>query len=87
MRTIYKYPLGERTTLALPEGARVRLVAMQRGHVTLWVEQVVGEGRALEERTFTPIATGNPIPENARHCGSAIYPDAGEIWHVYELIP
>lgn len=83
MRTIYKYPLGERTELQLPASSIVRHLAAQRQNLCLWIEQDITEV-VIELRLFLAIATGSPVPSRGQYVGTAAMPD-GDVWHVYEI--
>ena len=72
MRTIYKFPLviGEVNKVRVPDGSVVRMVANQRGNVTLWIE--VDPHANTVERHYVIFGTGSPIDAGACYVGSCI---------------
>jgi len=71
MRTIWKYPLNlpeEVTSLQVPQGAKVLTAAIQERrtlnsqYADLCVWMAVDDERALTERRFAVLTTGNPVP-------------------------
>ena len=93
MKTIWKFPLAIARTqrINMPEGAMSLHVAVQDTrepaangirHVktlTLWA---LVEGTAeVEERAFTVVGTGHPVPDGG-YIGSAMMDEL--VWHVFE---
>jgi hypothetical protein len=71
MRTIWKFQLGvseEVTSLQVPQGAKVLTAAIQEvrtlnsQYANLCVWFAVDDDRALVERRFAVLTTGNPVP-------------------------
>lgn len=83
MRTIYKFPLviGEVNKVRVPDGSVVRMVANQRGNVTLWIE--VDPHANTVERHYVIFGTGSPIDAGACYVGSCIVDPY--VWHVYRV--
>lgn len=83
MKTIWKYPIklsDTPTTIAIPHGGKVVMVAMQGAQPTLWVE--VEPSNEAEARCFAVHGTGHPISESRVHVGSFQSPPF--VWHVVE---
>jgi hypothetical protein len=90
MRTIHKFELepGVDREILLSACARVVHVAEQRtGWVTIWIENLPDAIPQLP-RKYMIFGTGHPIPDEAKHVGSALCAQFGAqfVWHVYEEI-
>lgn len=91
MKTIWKYPIHVRDTVAiempkeahfLPTVATARLEYGEHGLV-VWAE--VDPDQPTETRILYVVGTGNPMPEHPKqYLGTAI--DGRFVWHVYEQL-
>lgn len=82
MRVVYKYQVG--TDVLIPEGAKLRAVKEQHGHIYLWAE--VETDSPIEVRHFRVVGTGHPITQEfLEYRGTAFMP-TGLVWHVYEVM-
>ena len=93
MRCIRKYPIGQTDfSHHFPVGAQILAVELQHGVPTMWVEldalgseaAEAGESLKTIEWDFTVVATGSPVPDNARHI--ATYQQPPYVWHLYQRI-
>lgn len=84
MDTIYKYefPLSDTIRIAMPEGAEILHVDLQRGVPCLWAR--VETGADLVMREFSVIGTGQEIREDGlTHVGT--FQVLPFVWHLFEV--
>lgn len=84
MRKIYKYPIplsATPTELTLPEDSNIRLVALQDGVITLWIE--VDPTKPETKRYFKIFGTGHTIDAGAQYIGT-VFIDIF-VWHIHEV--
>ncbi len=83
MRTIWKLPLHPGITeMPLPIDATVRLVAMERDMMQIWVE--LDPDAPVTKRRFSVHATGDILPNYpGAYVGAAFWQKLA--FHVYEL--
>jgi len=90
MSVVYKYPVEPadvvaglgRFSLILPQGARVVLVGMQRGHMHLWA--IVDPEASSVRREFQLCGTGHTIDHEVVHLGSFMQNDGAFVWRLFE---
>lgn len=92
--TVWKFPLGEAAvdargalTLVMPRNAEVLHVGVQeqegekpKTRVVIWA--LVDPDATEEERHFLLIATGQAVPDEARHLGTFFM--GPYVWHLFE---
>lgn len=87
-RVIHKYEVGYGEDVArIPPSAKVIHVATvpvtpTTEGVFVWVE--VDPSENAEPRRIGYFATGDLIPSDAVHVGTAVTPNGAFVWHVYE---
>lgn len=84
MRTMWKYKLeltDQIQTIETKVGATLRLVAFQRGDVTLWFEVLSGVPNT--HRRYVVCGTGHEVPLGAVYVGTCFC--APFVWHVFEI--
>ena len=82
---IWKFPLRvtETQRVAMPAGAEILSVKMQKGQLCLWA--LVSPERDKEMCTIEVHGTGNPIgPGNREYLGTV--QDHALVWHVFKVI-
>ena len=83
MKTIWKYPLSEKCSFAMPQGAKILTVARQNDESCLWA--LVDSEAPLCRRTFVMLGTGHEILENnLTFLGSVQYIEGAIVMHVFE---
>ena len=83
MKTIWKYFFEfPQSTIAMPKGAKIVHVDVQRGEPQMWV--LVESTAEKELRTFVVHGTGHPIPEYHKYVGT--YQEAPFVWHIFEEV-
>lgn len=85
IQTVFKYQLGFSAAnhITMPKGAKIAMVAMQTGSVTMWAVVPI-EFTETETRDFVVAGTGHPVEGNAEHIGSCV--DNAYVWHVFEML-
>ena len=81
MLTIYKYPLGIHTPLALPSSAQCLTVQVQEGTPMVWVLLETEEPREI--RHILAVATGEDIQQRLGRC-IGTFQLTGLVFHVFE---
>ena len=90
MKYVYKYALktAHVQRVAMPRGARIVHVAVQREALCLWA--LIDTGDEQVERTFYLFGTGHPIDINPsaplRHCGAFFVQDGDFVYHLFEHV-
>ena len=90
MKTIWKYSLEVEgsQTIAMPWGAEILTIQMQKGVPYLWV--LVFPENDVKERKFITYGTGHPIKQtqnlHEQYIGT-YQPSSGLVFHVFELAP
>ena len=86
MRRVLKYPLGGgQQFLSLGQNPKIVLFAMQDSTTHIWVE--TDNYAAAKQVIYQIFATGENIPDHARHIASCKSDQRGTyIWHLYELL-
>jgi len=86
MRKIYKYPLllTDPIDLALPRGAQVLTVQMQRGSPQMWA--LVDPGAGMESRRFRLLGTGIAFNETGlRYINTFQMREGRLVLHLFEV--
>lgn len=83
MKTIWKFELTrlQLCHIRMPVGAKIVRLARQGESICMWA--VVEPTNDLEERKFTTVGTGQPIPKVSRYVGT--WDDPPFVWHLFEL--
>jgi len=90
MRAIHKFevPISKEThTIEMSESARIFHVEylMPRRAIYMWAEVPAELTSSKVPRYFRVFFTGDGIPDQARHLGTAIDQYLPQAYHVYEL--
>ena len=83
---IWKFPLEAKDTqeIAMPIGARVLCVQIQRGIPCLWADRCQ-EGAPQASRVFFTHGTGHPMPKYpGKYIGTYQIEKSALVFHVYE---
>ena len=82
MQTIYKYQLGEDTTIIhTPKRIEPLCVMLQNGWPYLWAKIEVDSSETLVPRTIYCVGTGNRVPPGTVYLGTVqmgVY-----VWHFF----
>lgn len=79
MKRVFKYPIGIRTTLELPIGAKFLDVQLQNDDAHMWFE--VDPDAKTEPRKFFIVGTGHEF-NGGKYLGT--FQNGPFVWHVYE---
>lgn len=82
--------------LPIEEGDKIVHIGEQCGALTMWVERKarsyaanpgndVGASTVASYRRFAVVGTGQGIPQEWIHCGTAICAGGALVWHLYEV--
>lgn len=83
----YEVPFGQ-GLMPLPVGARILHVDVQPNSPTgegVFAWALVDPSADREKRQIGYFATGELIPEGAKHIGTALSSGGAFVWHVFEL--
>lgn len=83
-RRVWKYPLelrGGRQVVHVPVVGTIVHIHSQHAQPVMWLE--VNDSSPMTERAFYVVATGLPIPVEARRYVGTIHIE-WTVWHVYE---
>lgn len=78
----WTFPIADRFSLPMPNGARVLTAQMQRDEPCIWAE-VNQEARHVP-RHFRVVGTGNPIPAGVALTYVTTFQQGQFVWHLYE---
>ncbi len=84
MRKIHRFevPVDDQThVLRFPIDSIKHVAARDPYFVEVWAE--VNPGRDVQRTVVQVYGTGQPIPDNVEHIGSAITPSGTFVWHLY----
>lgn len=79
---IYKYVLGEDTTLKLPYGSVVLTVAAQGDDICIWIS--VHTAASPVKRRFKTVPTGDRTPEGL-YVGTSFLYASRLVFHTFEV--
>lgn len=84
-RAVHRYEVGLDGPAVIPLTGEPRHVSALPGSagVEFWAEHV--SSRPAEDRVFTVIGTGHPVPDGAAYVGTAPRTREGLVWHLFEL--
>lgn len=81
----YEVAHGRDAEVEMPSGARILHVGIQRGCVLVWA--LVNPEAGMIVRHIGYFATGEPVPPDVEHVGTAMTVGGAFVWHVFESVP
>ena len=86
MKTIWKYPLENKTeqTVLMPSGSKILTAQMQHDKITLW--GIATTDLPKVPRNIEILGTGHPSPEQVREYIGTVQDECEEVWHIFERI-
>jgi len=84
MKTIYKYevPMGDVSSIRMPQGATVLSFQMQNGTPFIWA--LINEDVPEAERQFVLVGTGHPIDDSWSLKFIGTTQQGPFVWHLFE---
>ena len=85
MKTAWKFILQPKTTVEIPDGAKILHIAQQREYLCMWA--LVDPEQPKVKRTFIVYGTGHDMPDDpGEFVGTALMDGGSLVFHVFEEV-